>query len=82
LNNKLKSFITNDLLMTEEEVHSGDDLFSLGLSSMRLMRLIAFLEDTYQIHIKPEEVIPDNFKSIGKITELLERKKSGAITQI
>jgi acyl carrier protein len=79
----LKSFIVNELLILEnpEDISLDEDLFSLGLTSIRLMRLIVYLEDTFQITIKPEEVIPDHFMSIEKISEMMKRKQSESCTK-
>jgi acyl carrier protein len=44
------------------------------LDSLGLMRVIAFLESTFDIQIDPAELIPKNFETLEAITELVRRK--------
>ena len=45
------------------------------LDSMDLLRLIGFLEDTYDIIIDPELLVPENFETVRHIAGLIERLK-------
>ena len=42
---------------------------------MDLLRLIGFLEDTYDIIIDPELLVPENFETVRHIAGLIERLK-------
>lgn len=69
----LKDFIAHDLLHMDE-IDANDDLFSHGLDSLSLMRLIVFIEETFHVEIKAEEVVVNNFKNLETIMDLLEGK--------
>lgn len=75
MTNKLKEFVVKDLLMMEhqEEVHEDDDLLLLGLNSLRIMRLVNFIEDQFNLTIPPQDVIPAQLKSLSRIEQLLAR---------
>lgn len=52
------------------EVH--DDLLISGvMDSMGMMRLIAFIEETFQIAVPPEDMTVENFTSVQNITDYL-----------
>jgi acyl carrier protein len=44
------------------------------IDSMLLLRLVAWLEEQYEIAIEDAEVVPSNFGSIGAISQLVEAK--------
>jgi acyl carrier protein len=46
----------------------------LELDSLGLISLIMELNNFYGIEIKSEEIIPENFETIGNLAEFIERK--------
>jgi len=76
---KIKEFIQNNLLPLNGSVIKLDDnLFDFGLDSLKIMKLINFLEDEFQLIIPYEKVNPTQLQSINSITNLLDQlKKSG-----
>ena len=74
MHKKIQEFIQNDLLFLGESIIQFDDnLFEFGLDSLKLMKLINFLEDQYQLLIPFEQVNPTQLKSINSIVNLLEK---------
>jgi len=47
-----------------------------GLDSVGMIELIYTIEDQFQIKIRDEEVVPENFDSIRSVTRLLESKNA------
>ncbi len=44
------------------------DLFQLGvLESVRVMRLVAWLEKTFEFQARPADLVPEHFRSIADI---------------
>ncbi len=72
---KLKMFIFEDLLSIgkSEDFQNEDNLFQLGLDSMRMMRLIHFIEEEFNITIPAVEVIPANIYSMESLEKLITR---------
>ena len=70
--------------ITEELAHEGagggitDDYPLLErqvLDSLGLFQLVGFLESEYGVEIDDEELVPDNFGTIGDIAKLVESKR-------
>ena len=56
------------------EISSATNLIQTGqLDSFDIMSLIHYLEQTYKIDILGEDIIPDNFKNIQTISEMIKR---------
>jgi acyl carrier protein len=71
-------FIKNQLVMgkTMKNIGKGDDLIESGIiDSLGILKLLAFLESMFSIHIDDEELIPENFSSIESIDSFIRKKK-------
>ncbi|MDI5964586.1 acyl carrier protein [Streptantibioticus silvisoli] len=57
-----------------EELDSSYDLLENGvISSLELLRLIAWLSDRYDIPFADLEISPDDFRSVGAIEKVVTR---------
>jgi len=45
------------------------------VDSLGLFKIIAFLEDRFQVSVAPEEILFENFATIGAITQLVNSKR-------
>lgn len=53
-----------------------DDLLKSGvLDSMGVMELISFVEEQFGVTVEPEEIVPDNFRSLESMTRYVAAKK-------
>ena len=50
----------------------------LHIDSLALIRLVAFLESDLGIRVEDDELLADNFASLGAIAKLLEPKSAAA----
>ncbi len=50
----------------------GNDIDSLGL-----LDLVSYLEETFDIEFEDDELSPENFDSVGKLSELVSAKRLG-----
>ena len=74
----LLGFLQNDLV---EQPNGGlsvdDELLASGLiDSIGVVRLVTFVEETFSISIPAEDVIVENFSSIGALDEYLNSRPS------
>jgi acyl carrier protein len=77
MSEEIREFIQNDLLLLDNSIINLDDnLFEFGLDSLKMMKLINFLEDKFQLTIPYDKVNPTQLKSINAITNLIEQIKS------
>ncbi len=75
---EVRRFITRDLKWEGRTEDLTDDLALLDsriLDSLGLFKLVSFLEGEYGIDIDDEELVPDNFGSIGSIAALVNAKR-------
>ena len=75
IENTVKTFIEEELLRGREEggIEADENLFTGGMiDSMGIMRLVAFLEKTYETKIPPADLTPANFMTVEKIAGYLE----------
>ena len=58
----------------EIELSPEDDLLGTGLlDSMGVMRLVGFVEETFNIKIPAEDIVIENFMDVKSITNYIER---------
>jgi acyl carrier protein len=67
--------VENFLLGAENELDHGTQLMEAGiLDSTGVMELVAFLETTFGVAIKDEEIIPENLNSLDYISGFIAQK--------
>lgn len=73
------SFIKTHLLDDgfDDELLADDDLLNGGLiDSLGVVRLIAFIEETYSVKVPPQDMVIENFVSVQAVVEYLNSKTS------
>lgn len=75
----IKSYIVDSILFGDEGGLTLDTSFQKSgiLDSMGFLRLITFAEEEFGIKIADEEVIPDNFDTLRKMSGFVEQKMNG-----
>ena len=66
-----------------KEINDKDEVkdFNLNLfenemhDSLGIDQLVASMEETFQIEIDPEDILPENFSTINEISALVEKYK-------
>ena len=69
------NYIQENLLAGKDaiELSPEDDLLGSGLlDSMGVMRLVGFVEETFNIKIPPEDIIIENFMDVQAITNYVK----------
>ncbi len=58
-------------------IHNDDQLLENGLlDSLGILDVVTYLEEEFNISVLDEELIPDNFQSISKISAYVLMKKA------
>ena len=80
----IRDFIVENFLFGDGELLENETSFlSSGIiDSTGILELITFLEDTYSISIKDEELIPENLDSIHNISAFLQKKVNGTVVSL
>jgi acyl carrier protein len=76
--NELREFIAKNFLFSDEFSLSDTASFleSGIIDSTRVLELILFLEERYQITLADDEIVPENLDSIQSLKILVESKLS------
>ena len=77
---QIKDYIIRELVNDENEQIKEDALLieSGIIDSLGIMKLILYLEETYKVSIDADDILPENFSTIEKISAMLEKKLKGA----
>jgi acyl carrier protein len=71
---KIKQFLSR--FFKSHDLQPEEDIFALGfVNSLLAMQLVAFVEKEFGIKVEDEDLDLDNFRSIGAISRLVERKR-------
>ena len=71
-------FIRDEADLEDEEVSADTSLFrDQLLDSMNLTALIAFLEETFSIKVKPMDIVFENLDTVNHMLAYIARKKAG-----
>jgi acyl carrier protein len=75
----LKTFIDEEILTNVDDGGIGveDELLMSGLvDSIGVMRLVAFVEETFDVEVPPEDVTLESFQSIATIADYVSSRKA------
>ena len=75
--NTIRTYVVEELLDDDTPIEDSARLFELGLiDSMNLVRLLSFLEETFEVRIPVSMVTDDNFASIDTMVDLIHQVKT------
>ena len=75
---EVRDFIVQNFLYGQDD-NFGDDVSFLEkgiIDSTGIIELVAFTEDTFGITVAEEELVPENFDSLAKLTHYISKKKN------
>jgi acyl carrier protein len=72
----ITNFIRSELIYeNDQDFDDHTDLIERGIvDSMSLVRLIGFIEEEYGIRVPDEEIVPEHFSSLRKITAFIAQR--------
>jgi acyl carrier protein len=71
-------FVREEADLDDEELTANTSLFrDQLLDSMNLTALIAFLEETFSIRVKPMDIVFENLDTVDHMLAYIARKKAG-----
>lgn len=71
VNAQIKKFIAENMLFSSEGFTHPDDasLLEAGIiDSIGVMELVTFVGTAFQVNVPPEDIVPDHFDSVQKLT--------------
>jgi acyl carrier protein len=78
VNTEIREFILDKFpLARRQKFGDSDGLLESGiLDSLGVLDLVTFLEQKFSIGVADDELTPDNFQSIDKLSAFVQRKSS------
>lgn len=73
----LRKFLLAEIAVDlgKESLDPDEDLLEQRIiDSMAILKLVLFVERTFGIEVKDEDLIPENFQSLNSMVEFVERK--------
>lgn len=82
LNERIRNFIMEKFpLARKRGLNFQDNLLESGiLDSLGILDLVAFVEQNFEIVLTDEELIPENFQSIERLTVFIQSKSPSEAT--
>jgi acyl carrier protein len=75
----IRSFIVKNFLfgVDDASITTDDSLLDKGvIDSTGVLEVVGFLDEQFGIHVDDNELVPNNFDSIAKLTAFVNRKRS------
>ena len=75
---KLKHFIAAELMYADDDALTSDDpLLGSGIvDSLGIMRLVSYIEEEFGVVVPEEDLVPEHFQSVSRLTAFVERLQS------
>ena len=80
IKNSIKQHISENILFCEEFAVDDDASFLDNgiIDSLGFMELVAFVEKEYTIKVAPQDLVPENFDSVNKLSKYITSRRGTA----
>jgi acyl carrier protein len=73
--NRVRAYVEENFLFGAEGITEQTSLLDEGyIDSTSVLEIVSFLEESFGIKVADEELVPENFGSLGNMFAYLERK--------
>ena len=79
----IRRYILANLLFTDDETALKDDASFLEegiVDSTGVLELVMFVEETFGLVVEDEEIVPENFDSVGNLTRYVAQKTGKVVS--
>jgi acyl carrier protein len=76
---QIRQYLAQNFLFSDNGFQLGDDVSFLEegiVDSTGVLELVMFVEDTFNVEVPDEDIIPDNFDSVNNLAAYIENKSS------
>ena len=76
---QIRKYVAENFLFSDGGYQLPDDVSFLEegiVDSTGVLELVMFVEDTFSVAVKDEEIVPDNFDSVARLAAYIRRKSS------
>lgn len=78
IENQVKTYIMENFLFSNNGHELAEDASFLEegiVDSTGVLELVMFVEETYNITVQDEEIVPENFDSVAQLAAYIRRKQ-------
>lgn len=82
IQNQLRDYIVSQFMYDQPnaKLAAEDDLLNEGIvDSMGILQIVNFLEEKFGVAVSDEEITPENFRSLGTLTDFIMQKRGGTV---
>jgi acyl carrier protein len=74
----LGEFIQTEIAYDREQgpIDPEEPLLEGLVDSTAMLRLVLFIEERFGVHVEDDELVPENFETVRKLAEFVERKQA------
>jgi len=76
---RIREFLLKDLIwdVPREQLTSDYSLVgSNAIDSLAIIRLVTLIEEEFRLELGDEDLVPENFETIGNIARLIEKRQA------
>lgn len=78
----IRRYILENFLFTDDDstLEDGDSFLAAGMiDSTGVLEIVFFIEETFSIKVKDDEMLPENLDSVDCLVAFIERKQAVAV---
>ena len=79
IESRIKTYIQENFLFSDNGYQLADDASFLEegiVDSTGVLELVMFVEETFGITVEDEEIVPENFDSVGQLAAYIRSKSN------
>lgn len=80
MKDKIRKYIFENFIFEESDndLKDDDSLLEKGIiDSTGVLEVVQFLEETFEIEVEDEELVPENLDSVNNLVSYVTKKQSG-----
>ena len=80
---RIREFILLNFIMADERLAEDDSLSGEGIiDSTGLLELVLFLEEAFSLRIPDEDVLPEQFDTLGRLADYVMLQSAGELNAV
>jgi acyl carrier protein len=80
---RIRDFVLLNFIMADESLGEHDSLTGEGIiDSTGLLELVLFLEDAFELQVPDEDLLPEQFDTIGRLADYVVRRSAGQLSAV
>lgn len=76
---QIRRYVAENFLFSDNgfELDNDESFLEAGIvDSLGVLELVTFVEEEFNLQVADEEIVPDNFDSVNRLADYINRKRS------